>query len=84
MPNTFMQAWARGVPTVATVDVGAGIYRVFEAPQDAVEEIERLFDDAAYYAEKSARTLAYFEAHHSSREALARYGAVFDQLMAGK
>lgn len=81
MPNTFMQAWARGVPTVATVDVGAGIYKVFEQVDDAVAEIERLFDDEPYYQAASARTLEYFERNHSTREVLARYAKVFDELM---
>jgi glycosyltransferase involved in cell wall biosynthesis len=89
MPNTFLQAWARGIPTVATVDVGARlegaeIYRSFSDPADAAAEIERLFRDRRYQAQRSARVLEYFERTHSSGEVLARYGRVLDSLMEEK
>jgi glycosyltransferase involved in cell wall biosynthesis len=86
MPNTFMQAWARGVPTVATVDVGARtngepVYCVFKNTEDAVAEIERLFNERLYWQRASARVREYFEANHSSAEALARYARLLEQLV---
>ena len=84
MPNIFLQAWARGIPTVATVDVGAGgIYKKMENEQEAVEEIERLLSDELHWARASARCREYFERSHSSTEVLARYGRLFDELVGG-
>jgi glycosyltransferase involved in cell wall biosynthesis len=87
MPNTFMQSWARGIPTVATVDVGARLnessfYRVFEKPEEGAQEIERLFADDLHWARASARCREYFDRSHSSTEVLARYARVFAELMA--
>jgi glycosyltransferase involved in cell wall biosynthesis len=85
MPNTFMQAWSRGIPTVATVDVGARvggelIYRQFDKVEEGAAEIERLLGDAAHWQRASARVRSYFEATHSSAEVLARYSQVFERL----
>jgi glycosyltransferase involved in cell wall biosynthesis len=86
MPNVFLQAWARGIPTVATVDVGARIdgqpiYRIFSKAEEAQEEIERLMEDPAYWARRSAQVREYFERTHSSAEVMRRYAGVFDSLM---
>ncbi len=85
MPNVFLQAWARGIPTIATVDVGARLggqpfYRVFSETGQAVEEIERLFEDRLHFARASACSREYFDATHSSAEVLARYGKIFEEL----
>lgn len=87
MPNTFLQAWARGVPTVATVDVGARVngkpvYETFLKMEDAAAEIERLFSDDLHWARASARCLEYFNREHSSDEVLRRYTRLFDELTA--
>jgi glycosyltransferase involved in cell wall biosynthesis len=84
-----MQAWSRGIPTVATVDVGARhkgtpFYRVFARPEEAVEEIERLFTDELHWARSSARCREYFDRSHSAAEVLARYEKLFAELVAGK
>ena len=89
MPNTFMQAWSRGIPTVATVDVGARhkgapFYRVFARPEEGVEEIERLFSDELHWARSSARCREYFDRSHSAAEVLARYEKLFGELVAEK
>jgi len=78
MPNTFLQAWARGVPTVATVDVGP---TRFARDIDALaEEVERLFDEAPWQqASKTVRE--YFGRNHSSAEVLERYGRLFKELV---
>jgi glycosyltransferase involved in cell wall biosynthesis len=85
MPNTFMQAWARGIPAVATVDVGARvageeIYRQIAGAEDGAAEVERLFADELYWARASARCREYFDSTHSTAEALARYERLFDEL----
>jgi glycosyltransferase involved in cell wall biosynthesis len=87
MPNTFLQAWARGIPTVATVDVGARVngrqvYEKFEKVEDGAAEIERLCADELYWARASARCLEYFNREHSSNEVLRRYTRLFDELTA--
>jgi glycosyltransferase involved in cell wall biosynthesis len=85
MPNTFMQAWARGIPAVATVDVGARvageeIYRQIAGAEEGAAEVERLFADELYWARASARCREYFDSTHSTAEALARYERLFDEL----
>src|SRR5262249_3979860 len=86
MPNTFLQAWARGVPALATVDVGArlrdeAIYQKTDTVAEAAAEIERLFADELHFARASSRCREYFETSHSSSEVLARYERLFDGLM---
>jgi glycosyltransferase involved in cell wall biosynthesis len=76
MPNTFLQAWARGVPTVATVDVGAPVHRVASGVEELAREIEAAFDNPAL----SARCREYFARQHSPAEVLARYARLFDEL----
>jgi glycosyltransferase involved in cell wall biosynthesis len=76
MPNTFMQAWARGVPTVATVDVGAPVHCIANDVDSLVREIEASFENP----ERGARCREYFEKTHSTAAALECYARVFDGL----
>jgi glycosyltransferase involved in cell wall biosynthesis len=76
MPNTFLQAWARGVPTVATVDVGAPVHQVCSNAQDLAERVEAAFRDASL----GARCREYFERSHSTAVALDCYARLFDEL----
>ncbi len=85
MPNTFLQAWARGIPTVATVDVGARldgkeIYKKIQNPDEGAAEIERLFGDQLHWARSSARCREYFDRSHSGTEVLSRYEKLFGAL----
>lgn len=82
MPNTFLQAWARGVPTLATVEVGAPVHSVFDDIAAAAAEIERLFADEPYWSMKSAACRAYYERHHAPASVLARYAALLEELSA--
>jgi glycosyltransferase involved in cell wall biosynthesis len=86
VPNTFMQSWARGVPTVSTVDVGArtdghGVYPVVADVEQAAAEVERLFADQLHWARASARCREYFDANHSPAQTLARYEKIFGSLV---
>ncbi|HEX8963283.1 MAG TPA: glycosyltransferase family 4 protein [Rhodocyclaceae bacterium] len=86
MPNVFLQAWARGVPTVAFIDVGARldgapVYPVAKDAAEAAAQIERLFEDDIERAHAGARCRDYFAARHSSHETLACYRRVLDELV---
>jgi glycosyltransferase involved in cell wall biosynthesis len=76
MPNTFLQAWARGVPTVATVDVGAPVHSVASTLHDLAREVEKAFAEPAL----GARCREHFARHHAPAEVLERYGRLFDAL----
>jgi len=77
MPNTFLQAWARGMPTVATVDIGAPVHRVARDVDALAREVE-----SAWQSSPSEACLEYFNRSHSSEEVMARYGHLFGELTA--
>jgi glycosyltransferase involved in cell wall biosynthesis len=86
MPNTFLQAWARGVPTVAFIDIGARLrgeplYRVVEHVEEAAGEVERLFTDEAHWARASVRCREYFGNTHSTSRVLERFEGLLGELV---
>ena len=81
MPNVFLQAWARGVPTVATVDVGAPVNAVFTDAEQGAAKVAGLFSDEQLWKQASADSLAYFQRNHSSTEVLARYSRLIEELV---
>lgn len=88
MPNVFLQAWARGVPTIAFTDTGSrldgkAVYPVVDNVEQGAAEIERLFTDDLHRARAAARCRDYFNQTHGSAGVLARYAALIDAL-AGK
>ena len=82
MPNTFLQAWARGVPTLGTVDIGTPVHRAVPGLDELAAELERLLADAGAWRAASARCREHFERTHSADEVLARYAQLFDRVMA--
>lgn len=82
MPNTFLQAWARGVPTLATVDVGAPVQQVFRGPQDGALAIERLFESQLAWKSASERCRQHFARTHSEAQVLQCYERLFQELIA--
>jgi glycosyltransferase involved in cell wall biosynthesis len=82
MPNVFLQAWARGIPTLSSVDVGAPVSSVFADVEEGAQKLEALLSDEVLWARRSAESLAYFERQHSSKEVLARYAKLLDELAA--
>ena len=69
-PNTFLQAWARGVPTVAFVDTGSrdaegAVYDVAADIDAAERQLDRLMGDDAAWVRASARVASHFTRHHS-------------------
>ena len=81
MPNVFLQAWARGVPVVSTVDVGVPMNRVFQDIEEGARQVESLFDEREW-ADASARAQSYFRATHSSDQVLRQYGELIEKVAA--
>ena len=78
MPNTFLQAWSRGVPTLATVDVGApSAYTLFQDTGTAAAEVERLFTDELHWRARSNACRSYFDGKYAPESVLAQYQAFF-------
>jgi glycosyltransferase involved in cell wall biosynthesis len=76
MPNTFLQAWARGVPTVATVDVDAPVNKVVANVEELAAGVEKAFSDPSL----GERCREYFERQHSPAGVLEHYARLFDEL----
>jgi len=81
MPNVFLQAWARGVPSVSTVDVGAPVNTVFTEAAQGAAKVEALLSNNGLWSQASADSLAYFERNHSSSQVLARYARLLEELV---
>ena len=78
-PNTFLQAWSRGVPTLAFIDTGSRMpdgQPVYDAVQDVSEaswKVERLMRDDALWREASRRVDTYYRDNHSIDATIDRY-----------
>lgn len=88
-PNTFLQAWARGIPTVSFVNSGAkdeqGAIGFIASDLDEMQEtVSRLSADAAAWSRESERCLKYFRANHSMPAVITRYRALIDHLKVRK
>jgi glycosyltransferase involved in cell wall biosynthesis len=77
MPNVFLQAWARGVPTVATVDVESPVHRVGTSVEALAQLVEQAIADPA----QGRACRDYFERTHSSAGVLERYERLFAGLV---
>jgi glycosyltransferase involved in cell wall biosynthesis len=82
MPNVFLQAWARGVPVVSTVDVGVPMNRVFSGIEQGADAVEALLKNEAEWAEASSRARDYFRATHSPDRVLRQYGELLMKVAA--
>ena len=85
-PNTFLQAWSRGVPTVSFVDCGARengetIGRVVKDGTEMTEQIVVLLSDSGLWAKESRKCLAHYEQYHLPDTAYLKYEHLFDELM---
>jgi glycosyltransferase involved in cell wall biosynthesis len=88
MPNTFLQAWSRGVPTVAFVDTGSRlrsepVYRIIQSVEEAVTEVERLFSEDIHHRHASSRCREYFIETHGAAGVLTHYQSLLDRLVPG-
>jgi glycosyltransferase involved in cell wall biosynthesis len=77
-PNTFLQAWSRGIPTVAFVDTGSRrdgqpVYDSVRDMSDACWKLERLMRDDILWQQASNRVLAHFRDTHSVDAIIEKY-----------
>lgn len=85
-PNTFLQAWARGIPTVSFINSGAkdvhGPLGVIAGDLNEMQTAVSLFAvDRTAWSNESVRSRQYFQANHAMSAVIARYRALFDRLM---
>jgi glycosyltransferase involved in cell wall biosynthesis len=87
-PNTFMQAWARGIPCVGFVDTGSKrdgipVYDVVSEVGEATWKLERLMRDDDAWRRASRTVRAHFEDCHSVDAVIDRYEEELALLVAG-
>lgn len=87
MPNTFLQAWARGVPTIAFYDTGMKldgdpVHPIVADVAEGAATIERLYNDTGYYSRFSNCCRDYFNARHGGPGILAQYRGLLENLVA--
>ncbi len=80
-PNTFLQAWSRGIPTLAFIDTGSRrggepVYDVAADVEDAARRLGRLMGDERHWEAASRRVAAHFGDSHSIEAVLDRYERV--------
>jgi glycosyltransferase involved in cell wall biosynthesis len=85
-PNTFLQAWARGIPSVSFIDCGAkdahgAVGLSVPDIETMAGRIDLLMKDTGQWEHRSARCRAHFEASHSMEAVGAAYRRTFDSLL---
>ena len=85
-PNTYLQAWARGIPTVGTVITGSTYGGVpVEICVRTLEElagtVAHLIQDQAALSSVAARCHAAFEAEHSLSVVTRNYAEIIDSMV---
>jgi len=77
-PNTFLQAWSRGIPTVALLDTQSmeddiPVSHVAQDVDDAALAVSRLMTDDLAWHQASQRAARHFRRMHSVEAMLVRY-----------
>jgi len=81
LPNTFMQAWLRGTPTLSFVrpesTPGVSGTLACKTLDHMVDETQRLTADRVAWTRASKACRAHFQAHHTIEQVTRHYGEVF-------
>jgi glycosyltransferase involved in cell wall biosynthesis len=85
-PNTFLQAWARGIPVVSFFDPDGvvqreGLGHAVASVEDMAAAVHRLVADPQVWGEASARCLAYTARRYGEDQTVAPYLEVLGRLM---
>lgn len=86
VPNAFLQAWARSIPTVSFVDAGA---RLEGTPvgvttgsmQEMIASVAELIADEHKRLAEGRRGAEYVSRHHSPKSIVGLYERIFEDLM---
>jgi glycosyltransferase involved in cell wall biosynthesis len=87
-PNTFLEAWSRGVPTVSTVDPDGlietrGLGAVGRTAPELAAALAPLHREGALWSDCSRRARAYYLSTHTVGAAVDAYEALFAALVPG-
>ena len=88
-PNTYMQAWCRGIPIIATYDADRlierfGLGKHCEDVDDLAGAVDEFMKDEKLREEAGARAISYVREHHSPEAVTAKYDSLFMQLYRGE
>lgn len=88
-PNTFLQAWSRGVPTVSYFDTGSridglAVNNVVTSADSMRAQVESLASDEATWRSAGQRCLNCYRACHTPGVAVAAYEEVIASVMPEK
>lgn len=88
-PNTFLQAWARSVPTVALFDTGSRLdgqapYVLASDDHDLCVQVQRLMNQAPLHADYAMRAQRFFSSHHAPEAAAQHYLELLSNLVRTK
>jgi glycosyltransferase involved in cell wall biosynthesis len=77
-PNTFLQAWSRGIPTVSMLDTqsaedGVPVSHVARDVEDAAGAVSRLMTDDLAWQQASQRAIRHFRRVHSVEAMVVNY-----------
>jgi glycosyltransferase involved in cell wall biosynthesis len=85
LPNTFMQAWLRGIPTLSFVrpESAPGISGTLTCDDldHMALRLDRLTRDRAAWTAASQACRRHFDDHHTIDVAVQRYLEVFDRVL---
>lgn len=86
LPNTFMQAWLRGIPTLSFVRPESAPGETGTLACDGIDQMARrthdLLGDEQVWTQASAACLQHFRKHHTIDTAVRRYRDVFSGVQA--
>jgi glycosyltransferase involved in cell wall biosynthesis len=85
-PNTFLQAWARGIPTVSFFDAnarldGTEVGDVVGNLDQMADTVRALKTDAALWRNKGQRAAEYVRRHHGVDRVVDEYEAIFRRIL---
>ena len=84
-PNTFLQSWSRGIPTVSFCDTGSNVFgdRVVNVAEDMNHMealIERLMLNESFWLKTGRRARECYERFHTPEAVVSKYERLFRQL----